>query len=99
MKLPVIYLACFLVAAVSVTNSGNSHAACTCICVDGLNRPLCANLDDRKPLCPPKLCPREPSQTRPLDQPAIPPTGTKSCSREYIYNRYAQRYQWWQFCQ
>ncbi|HUV21525.1 MAG TPA: hypothetical protein VMZ32_07055, partial [Gammaproteobacteria bacterium] len=98
-KIPVIYLAALLVAAVSVTHSDNSRAGCTCICVDGLNRPLCASLEERKPLCPPRVCPREPSQTRPLDQPGIPPTGATPCSREYIYNRYAQRYEWWQVCQ
>ena len=98
MKLPAIYVVTLMLAALSFTTSDEARAACTCICVDGLNRPLCSGVNDRIPVCPPKVCPTEPPITRPLDQPRLPPAGTAFCTDEYIYNRYSQRYEWRQFC-
>ena len=87
-----------LFGALSLASSDSSRAACTCVCVDGLNRPLCASITDRRPVCPPKVCPREPPLARPIEQPKLPPADADSCSRKYIYNRYSQRYEWWQLC-
>jgi hypothetical protein len=75
------------------------RAACTCICVDGLNRPLCSEVTDVEPVCPPRLCPDAPRATPPLDLQRLPPTGTRSCAMEYVYNPYARRYEWRQLCQ
>ncbi len=97
-KLSVIYLMTLGVATLFMLISNNSHAACSCICVNGLNRPLCSSVSDLKPLCPPKVCPRVPPITRPLDQSRLPPVGTSICSSKYIYNKYNQRYEWRLFC-
>lgn len=97
-KSPILYYFVFLVTALSVLTVNNSQAECTCICVNGLNRPLCASVTDRKPLCPPKFCPRQPPVTPPLEQSRTPPAGTQICSDKYIYNQYTQRYEWRQFC-
>ena len=97
-KSTVTFLVVLLLAGVSIVNSDNARADCVCVCVDGLNRPLCASAADPRPTCPPRFCPREPSTTRPLDQPTLPPTKARTCSREYIYNRFSGRYEWWQLC-
>lgn len=97
-KSTITFLVVLLLAGVSIVNSDNARAGCVCVCVDGLNRPLCASAADPRPTCPPRFCPREPSTTRPLDQPTLPPTKARTCSREYIYNRFSGRYEWWQLC-
>ena len=76
----------------------DARAACTCVCVDGLNRPLCASAGDIRPVCPPRVCPRDPAVTRPLDQVVEPPPRDKTCNREYTYNRYSGRYEWRTLC-
>ena len=82
----------------SLPASTPADAACTCICVNGLNRPLCSSIADRKPVCPPRACPREPSISRPIDRTAEPPAGAKTCNDRYIYNRYSQAYEWRRLC-
>lgn len=77
---------------------GTARADCTCVCVDGLNRPLCSDSRDAVPVCPPRVCPDTPRSTRPLDTPGLPPTGTESCSMQYVYNKYARRYEWRRLC-
>lgn len=96
---PGIRAAALLAGALSILASAPGRAACTCICVDGQNRPLCSEVTDIEPICPPRLCPSAPRSTRPLDPQLLPPDGTRSCSMEYVYNPYAQRYEWRQLCQ
>ncbi|HKJ54263.1 MAG TPA: hypothetical protein VKB27_22405 [Gammaproteobacteria bacterium] len=91
-------VALLLAAAVSMLYTAPARAACACICVDGQNRPLCSEVTDIEPLCPPKLCPTAPPTSRPLDPPRLPPIDTRSCAMEYVYNRYAGRYEWRQLC-
>lgn len=91
--------AVLLSAVLSILASNPGRAACACICVDGQNRPLCSEVTDIEPICPPKLCPDLPGSTRPLDTQRLPPSGTRDCSMEYVYNAYAQRYEWRQLCQ
>ena len=77
-----------------------AEAACNCVCVNGLNRPLCSSISDIKPVCPPRVCPQAPQSISPIDTPQLrPPTGTQSCASDYIYNRYTQRYEWRQVCE
>jgi hypothetical protein len=90
--------AALLGAILYLAASTAGRAACTCICVDGLNRPLCSEVADVEPVCPPRTCPDAPRAGRPLDSLTLPPSGTRSCSMEYVYNRYAQRYEWRQLC-
>jgi hypothetical protein len=90
--------AILLAAAVSMAGAVPARAACTCICIDGLNRPLCSEVTDVEPICPPKPCPDAPQTVRPLDPPRLPPAGKRSCAMEYVYNRYAGRYEWRQIC-
>ena len=73
-------------------------ADCTCTCVNGMNRPLCASITDRRPVCPPRVCPRDPAISRPLDRTDKPPAGAKNCDNKYLYNRYTQAYEWRRVC-
>lgn len=81
-----------------VLGSTELRAGCTCVCVDGVNRPLCASITDRKPLCPPRVCPREPYTTRPLDQPGLETGDPRNCERKLVRNKYSGRYEWWKLC-
>lgn len=87
-----------LAAAAAMLGAAPAQAACACICVDGRNQPLCSEVTDVEPVCPPKPCPDAPQTVRPLEPPKLPPTGTRSCTMEYVYNRYAGRYEWRQLC-
>ena len=91
--------AALLGAILSGAASAPGRAACACVCVDGLNRPLCSEVTDIEPQCPPRVCPDAPRSTPPLDPGQLPPTGTRNCTMEYLYNRYAQRYEWRQVCE
>ena len=62
-----------LVAMAALAPVLPARAACTCICVGGQNRPLCSEVTDIEPLCPPKVCLRAPQSTRPLDGVRIQP--------------------------
>ncbi len=73
-------------------------ADCTCVCVDGLNRPLCSEVTDIEPVCPPKVCPDAPA-AKPLEPYRLPPFDARNCSMKYLYNKYAERYEWRQVCQ
>ena len=74
------------------------RADCACVCVDGLNRPLCSDSRDPLPVCPPRVCPDTPRTSRPLDAPGLPPPGTEACSMQYVYNKYTRRYEWRRLC-
>jgi hypothetical protein len=80
------------------SSAAGLRADCTCVCVDGLNRPLCSDSRDSVPVCPPRMCPDDSLTTRPRDELRLPPTGTQSCSMQYVYNRYSRRYEWRQLC-
>ena len=96
---PVAGLTFVLALTITLLVNEPARGACTCICVDGLNRPLCSSLTEPRPVCPPRVCPREPSVSAPLEQSGMPPVGTQSCEQEYVYNRYTQRYEWRRICQ
>ncbi len=98
LKIRSLLFSLLLLAGPSLTVFGESRAGCTCVCVDGLNRPLCASASDPRPLCPPRVCPREPGVTRPLDQVVEPRPRNKNCARKYSFNRYSQRYEWLTLC-
>ena len=87
-----------MLAVLAAGNPGAVKADCACVCVDGLNRPLCSDSRDAIPVCPPRVCPRYPQTTRPLESLRLPPVGTESCSRQYVYNKYSRRYEWRQLC-
>jgi hypothetical protein len=91
-------IAALAAAIVFAAASAPARAACACICVDGLNRPLCSEVTDVEPVCPPRVCPDAPRSTPQPAPQQLPPTGTQSCTMEYVYNRYAQRYEWRQLC-
>ena len=80
--------------------AGNQElrADCACVCVDGLNRPLCSDSREAPPVCPPRVCPDMPRTSRPLDAPALPPQGVEACSMQYVYNKYTRRYEWRRLC-
>ncbi len=86
-----------LLALLALLASGAGRADCNCICVDGLNRPLCSQVSDVLPLCPPRVCPLAPAAGA-LQPPQLPPFDARSCSMEYLYNNYAARYEWRQLC-
>ncbi len=86
-----------LLAVLASLASFAAVADCTCICVDGLNRPLCSQVTDIEPVCPPKVCPDAPA-AKPLEPYRLPPFDARSCSMEYFYNKYAERYEWRQIC-
>lgn len=98
LKQAVTLLLTALLGGLLLTGADEARAGCTCVCVDGLNRPLCSSVTERKPLCPPRVCPREPAVTRPLEQSRPAPRTRQTCSREKIYNRYSKRYEWWHLC-
>jgi hypothetical protein len=97
MHSPGVKLALLLLVSFAA-GSGAVRADCACVCVDGMNRPLCSDSRDVVPVCPPRVCADEPRTTRPLDAPALPPTGTEACSMQYLYNKYTRRYEWRQLC-
>jgi len=85
-----------LIVFVSLSSS-MAVADCSCICVDGLNRPLCSEVTDVEPVCPPKLCPETPPG-KPLEPYRLPPSDARTCSMKYLYNKYSERYEWRQVC-
>lgn len=90
--------AALLLAVLGTLPSFDGRAACTCICVDGLNRPLCSQVTDIEPVCPPRVCSEAPA-AKPLEPYDLPPFDAPACSMKYLYNKYAGRYEWRQVCE
>ena len=87
-----------VLVALSLLAAGPLHADCACVCIDGRNRPLCSSVTEIEPLCPPRFCPDQPRRVRPLDSPALPPAGARTCEMQYVYNRHTLRYEWRRLC-
>lgn len=90
-------VAAMLLAVIAALSTATGRADCSCICIDGLNRPLCSQVTDIEPVCPPKVCADAPA-TKPLEPYRLPPFDEQSCSMKYLYNKYAGRYEWRQVC-
>src|SRR3974390_2516841 len=74
----------------------NAHADCVCRCVNGRMVPLCSNVTDTPPFCPPSTCP--------ITSPpggysgSAPPVGTRRCFQAQVLNPNSGQYVWQTVC-
>ena len=74
----------------------NARADCVCRCVNGRIVPLCSNVTDTPPFCPPSTCP--------ITSPpggysgAAPPVGTQRCFQAQVLNPNSGQYEWQTIC-
>lgn len=89
-----------LVGAVlgGVALSSGAHAACQCVCMNGVVEAICSSTLDIEPICPPRICPITPPSVAPIQAPRVPPVGTSTCFPRQIYNEYSRRYEWREVC-
>ena len=75
-----------------------THAACTCRCVENIERAVCDNARDQVPVCGNNSCPVAPSGPRPAASKRTPPPGTSGCEPMREYSYIYKRYDWTELC-
>jgi hypothetical protein len=90
-----IYLCMF--TAVLLTPLSAS-AACSCKCVEDVQRHICDQPGDPEPRCPQMTCPLAPVRIKPSDTHRPPPPGTYSCDHMQVYSPLSARYEWTELC-
>lgn len=81
-----------------LTGISQADAACTCRCVNGVQKALCTSTLDVAPICPPRVCPVVNPSVAPVQAPRLKPLGTTSCRMAQVYNASTQRYEWQRVC-
>ncbi len=76
-----------VVSAVLVaTLPAPANAACVCRCINGQNQPVCSQVYEVPPICPPTVCMVAPPSVDQVQPYRLPPIGTSRCRREQVFD-------------
>jgi hypothetical protein len=93
--MPILPLVLLILALLSPSEA---HTACTCRCVENIERAVCDNTRDQVPVCGNSACPVAPSGPKPAASKRAPPAGTSHCEPMREYSYIFKRYDWTELC-
>lgn len=73
-------------------------AACVCLCQEGRSQPVCDDIADAPPVCPPRACTVEQPLAGPAPEGRIRPLGRASCALTRVYDGASGDFQWIRLC-